>query len=1077
MPFDFPAGPLTVGQVYSPIPGVYYRWDGTSWLRYNVSTTGIGEAPADGKQYARKDTAWSEVVATGGGGGSSDWSDITNKPSTFPPSSHTHPIDQVTDLGGILVALNNTDIALTNDLATRATIASPTFTGDPKAPTPLAGDNDTSIATTAFVTAAVATGVSTKADSASPVFTGDPKAPTPSTIDNDTSIATTAFVKNQGYATLASPTFTGDPKAPTPAVGDNDTSVATTAFVKSQGYLTDAVSDGNQYARQNGTWTVVTGGGGGGSADWADITNKPATFPPTLPIAQTGVTNLVVDLAAKEPLVTAGTTTDYYKGNKTWAPLNKAAVGLSNVDNTADTAKPVSTAQAAAIATKEPIVAVGTTGDYYRGDKTWVALNKAAVGLGNVDNTSDASKPVSTAQAAAIATKEPIVAAGTVTDYYKGNKTWATLDKAAVGLANVDNTSDANKPVSTAQAAAIGAKIGEAPNDGQQYARQSLGWAVVTGGGGGGTGVTDGDKGDIVVSGTGATWMLDAAVVTPAAKTVLDDTSIAAMQVTLGVEPALPAGGNTTHYLRGDKTWVTLPAGQAADATLTALAGLDATPGLVEQTSADVFTKRAIGVGTSVSVITRADGDTRYAAASHTHTAAQVTDFAEAVDDRVGALLVAGTNITLSYNDVGNQLTINGASGGTSTTSISDTPPPGPSAGQLWWDSNSGDLLIYYNDGNTSQWISTNGVSTGSYLPTIGGTLTGDLTINKASPSLYLNKATVSDWATIQSSMAGNLNWVMTLGDGTAAADFTLTSYDDAGVYRSTPLRVDRFNGYMTVNGGSQATIEARAQYQAAMKITSDSADGKLTMKTAFDAVVEFDINSLFNKAIIRSKRATKSRWEMQLGDGMYEGGGNAGNDFLINRFDDAGTMIDTALKITRSTSTLTSTGGIVAAGTVTSMGYTGRAGISGAFAPSTNNFCWVVPGAMEMWVDATKIGTVNTTCDYRTKKDVEDLGSTWDQVKALRPISYTQAEFSPPSHIDVTKDAQEPLFPASDVPQWGFIAHELQETLLPSAATGVKDAENEIQGPNLMAIIAALTKTVQECQARIEQLEAANGV
>src|SRR6478735_4028801 len=38
----------------------------------------------------------------------------------------------------------------------------------------------------------------------SPVFTGDPKAPTPATADNDTSIATTAFVKAQGYATLAS---------------------------------------------------------------------------------------------------------------------------------------------------------------------------------------------------------------------------------------------------------------------------------------------------------------------------------------------------------------------------------------------------------------------------------------------------------------------------------------------------------------------------------------------------------------------------------------------------------------------------------------------------------------------------------------------------------------------------------------------------------------------------------------------------------------------------------------------------------------------------------------------------------
>lgn len=40
--------------------------------------------------------------------------------------------------------------------AVKAPLASPTFTGDPKAPTPAPGDNDTSIATTAFVVGAVA---------------------------------------------------------------------------------------------------------------------------------------------------------------------------------------------------------------------------------------------------------------------------------------------------------------------------------------------------------------------------------------------------------------------------------------------------------------------------------------------------------------------------------------------------------------------------------------------------------------------------------------------------------------------------------------------------------------------------------------------------------------------------------------------------------------------------------------------------------------------------------------------------------------------------------------------------------
>lgn len=50
-----------------------------------------------------------------------------------------------------------------------------------------------------------------------------------------------------------------------------------------------------------------------------------------------------------------------------------------------------------ALDSKEPIITAGTTGDYLRGDKSWQTLNKGAVGLGNVDNTSDANKNSATA--------------------------------------------------------------------------------------------------------------------------------------------------------------------------------------------------------------------------------------------------------------------------------------------------------------------------------------------------------------------------------------------------------------------------------------------------------------------------------------------------------------------------------------------------------------------------------------------------------------------------------------------------------------------------------------------------------
>jgi len=87
------------------------------------------------------------------------------------------------------------------------------------------------------------------------------------------------------------------------------------------------------------------------------------------------------------------------------------------------------------------------------------SVTKTQVGLSNVDNTSDASKPLSSAATTALAGKEPTIVATTSADYYRGDKSFQPLNKAAVGLSNVDNTSDVNKPVSTAQQTALDNKV------------------------------------------------------------------------------------------------------------------------------------------------------------------------------------------------------------------------------------------------------------------------------------------------------------------------------------------------------------------------------------------------------------------------------------------------------------------------------------------------------------------------------------------------------------------------------------------------------------------------------------------
>jgi hypothetical protein len=123
---------------------------------------------------------------------------------------------------------------------------------------------------------------------------------------------------------------------------------------------------------------------------------------------------------------------------------------------------------------KEATITATTSADYYRGDKTFQALNKTAVGLSNVDNTSDANKPVSTATQTALNLKENTITATTSADYYRGDKTFATLNKSAVGLGNVDNTSDANKPVSTATQTALDTKTNKLITTNRQTASYTL---------------------------------------------------------------------------------------------------------------------------------------------------------------------------------------------------------------------------------------------------------------------------------------------------------------------------------------------------------------------------------------------------------------------------------------------------------------------------------------------------------------------------------------------------------------------------------------------------------------------------
>lgn len=91
------------------------------------------------------------------------------------------------------------------------------------------------------------------------------------------------------------------------------------------------------------------------------------------------------------------------------------------------------------------------------------SVTKIQVGLSNVDNTSDANKPVSNAQATAIADAKSAgtTAQTSIANHIADKANPHLVNKVQVGLGNVDNTSDLNKPVSTATQSAINTKATE----------------------------------------------------------------------------------------------------------------------------------------------------------------------------------------------------------------------------------------------------------------------------------------------------------------------------------------------------------------------------------------------------------------------------------------------------------------------------------------------------------------------------------------------------------------------------------------------------------------------------------------
>jgi len=121
--------------------------------------------------------------------------------------------------------------------------------------------------------------------------------------------------------------------------------------------------------------------------------------------------------------------------------VTKAQVGLSNVDNTSDLDKPISSLTQTALNLKADDLDLTT---HTNNTSNPHDVTKTQIGLSNVDNTSDLDKPISTATQTALNLKANDLA---LTTHTSNTDNPHGVTKAQVGLANVvnvDTTTTAN---------------------------------------------------------------------------------------------------------------------------------------------------------------------------------------------------------------------------------------------------------------------------------------------------------------------------------------------------------------------------------------------------------------------------------------------------------------------------------------------------------------------------------------------------------------------------------------------------------------------------------------------------------
>jgi hypothetical protein len=332
------------------------------------------------------------------------------------------------------------------------------------------------------------------------------------------------------------------------------------------------------------------------------------------------------------------------------------------------------------------------------------------------------------------------------------------------------------------------------------------------------------------------------------------------------------------------------------------------------------------------------------------------------------------------------------------------------------------------------------------------------------------------------------------------AADNTLSG-EMAGVAVTANAALPKSGGTMT---GHIALVTAPAAANAVRKDYVDTADALKVTKSGDTMTGDLYIQKAspglrFDKTAgtatwLVTSQAGVTRWAMQLGDGAAESGGNAGSNFVLGRYSDAGAGIDSAIYISRATANVTFSGGIAVGsngisttGNCTFSGITRQVGLTqigpgpGFTGLNVTTGIGYAGGGTQYGMgfrpqaDNTNILFFENVAGAGVGAIAESSTGVSYNVSSSAELKEDLQSFDAGNIIDDTR-VYDFAWKSTGERAYGVVAQQAVEVYPQAVTRSQQDGHDEFWGVDYSKYVPVILQELQALRARVRELEAAAG-